>query len=98
MEELKKQNKPGTTKPETEATENEKTFTAYLEIYGKSKMLAKVYKEFIGDADNLDQDDLDNLVILLENISGIDEENIYHAVLRIAPDENEADDVDDKEE
>ena len=89
MEETK--NKKQYEAPKAEATEEkeEKGFTAYLEIYGKSKMLVKVFDEFKGDPDELDEDDINSIVKYLENISGIDDMIISHSVLRIQPDEEE---------
>ena len=92
MEEKKNYESPEVMETE-EQEDDEKGFTAYLEIYGKSKMLAKVYDDFKGDPDELDEHDLDELVKYLENMSGIDETHIYHAVLSI-----KADTVTDDEE
>lgn len=67
----------------------EKGFTAYLEIYGKSKLITKVYDHFEGDPDELDEKTLQNIAKYLENISGISETDIYHGVLRIDGDDDD---------
>ncbi len=77
---------------ETTETKEEKGFTAYLEIYGSSRMLAKVFREFIGDPDMLGEDDMFDIATQLENLSGIDEEVISHSVLKIVPDSENEDD------
>lgn len=78
----------------TEANEvaeetTEKGFTAYLKIYGRSKLLTEVYDEFEGDADELTEEELNSISKYLQNLSAIPDEFIYHCVLKI---EAEADD------
>lgn len=80
MDETKKTTAEAVT--ETNETE-EQGFYAYLEIYGKSCMLKKVYAEFEGDADKLKDKDLQNIVELLETTSGIRKSAIHHSVLKI---------------
>ena len=74
-----------------ESTEEQevKGFTAYLEIYGNFKMIAKVFREFEGDAEKLEKDELDDIVIFLENLSGIPETAISHSILKIVPDDED---------
>lgn len=76
-----------TAKTEASEEQAEKGFTAYLEIYGRSKMLMKVYDEFSGDPEELDDEDRESIAKYLENISGIPEPAIHHSVLTISPDE-----------
>lgn len=80
----------------TAEEQEEKGFTAYLEIYGDFKMLAKVFREFEGDADKLEQDQLDDIVIYLVNLSGIPETAISHSILKIVPDEEDEEETDEE--
>lgn len=65
----------------------EKGFTAYLKIYGKSKLITEVYDNFEGDPDELDEERLRSIAKYLENISGVPETVICHGVLRIDGDD-----------
>lgn len=58
------------------------TITAYLEIYGKDRMLAKVYGDFdFNIGQKFTKKLKDQVCEYLENKSGIDSRNIDHSVL-----------------
>ena len=82
----KKEQEAKTTEPA------EKGFTAYLEIYGKSRMLAKVYDDFAGDSDELSEEEISSIEKYLENLSGVPEQCIHHCILSVVPDDDEEDD------
>lgn len=92
---MKEQDKKTVGAESTEEQE-EKGFTAYLEIYGDFKMLAKVFREFEGDADKLEDDELDDIVIYLVNLSGIPETAISHSILKIVPDDEDEEETDEE--
>lgn len=80
----------------TAEEQEEKGFTAYLEIYGDFKMLAKVFKEFKGDADELEENDLNDISTYLINLSGISETAISHSILKIVPDDEDEEETDEE--
>lgn len=94
----KTQEKVNLTEAEANEDTTEKGFTAYLELYGRSKMLCKVYAEFEGDPDELSDNDREYIVEYLQNISGIPETHIYHGILKIAPDDENEESEEDSED
>ena len=92
---MKEQDKK-TVETTTTEEQQEKGFTAYLEIYGDFKMLAKVFKDFEGDPDELEENDLNDISIYLVNISGIPETAISHSILKIVPDEEDEEETDEE--
>lgn len=92
---MKEQDKK-TVETATTEEQQEKGFTAYLEIYGDFKMLAKVFKDFDGDPDELEENDLNDISNYLVNISGIPETAISHSILKIVPDEEDEEETDEE--
>lgn len=80
----------------TAEEQEEKGFTAYLEIYGDFKMLAKVFREFKGDPDKLEETVLDDICTYLKNISGIPDTAISHSILKIVPDDEDEEETDEE--
>lgn len=92
---MKEQDKK-TVETATTEEQQEKGFTAYLEIYGNFKMIAKVFREFEGDPDELEEEELEDISIYLCNLSGIPETAISHTMLKIVPDEEYEEETDEE--
>ncbi len=78
-------------------------FTVYAEVYGKDKMLCKVYADFTGNVEELTARNLRSIAEYLEIKSGINHDDIDHTVLQVDFDndlneEIEREESDDEEE